>query len=124
MPFQYILANLLAQNEGAVGVLFLDDSGETIDVACSEFSPYQMKVVGAYIGIYLRQTEQFLQDVGYGGTRWLHVEKEALHLYARPLPDGYYVVLVQRSPALSSRARRTLDDACDQLARELFARSG
>ena len=33
MPFQYVLANLLAKNEGAVGVLFLDDSGETIDLS-------------------------------------------------------------------------------------------
>ena len=27
MPFQYVLANLLAQNEGAVGVLFLEKRG-------------------------------------------------------------------------------------------------
>lgn len=54
MPFQYILANLLAHNDGAVGVLFLDDTGETVDFACSDYSPYQMRVVGAYVGIYLR----------------------------------------------------------------------
>jgi hypothetical protein len=120
MPYQYILGNLLAKNEGAVGVLFLDDSGETIDVACSEFSPYQMKVVGAYVGIYLRQAQQFLEEVGKGAAEWMHIEKEALHIYARMLPDNYYVVLVQRSPALSGRARRTLDAACDQLSRELF----
>ncbi|KAB2960118.1 MAG: hypothetical protein F9K18_11305 [Thermoanaerobaculia bacterium] len=120
MPYQYILANLLAQNEGAVGVLFLDDAGETIDVACSEFSPFQMRVVGAYVGIYLRQSQKFLEEVGQGAPRWMHIEKEALHVYARPLPDGYYVVLVQRSPALSGRAKRTLDEACEQLGRELF----
>ncbi|KAB2958009.1 MAG: hypothetical protein F9K16_13940 [Thermoanaerobaculia bacterium] len=120
MPYQYILADLLARNEGAVGVLFLDDSGETIDVANSDFSPYQMKVVGAYVGIYLRQAQHFLADSGRGEVRWLHIEKETLHLYARPLPDGYYVVLVQRCPGLSGRARRTLDAACSQLSRELF----
>ena len=120
MPYHYVLANLLAHNEGAVGVLFLDDSGETVDLACSEFSPYQMKVLGAYVGIYLRQAQQFLGEVGQGRTCWLHIEKEALHLYARPLPDGYYVVLVQRSPALTGRAHRTLDLACEQLSRELF----
>lgn len=123
MPYQYILGNLLAQNEGAVGVLFLDDSGETIDVACSEFSPYQMKVVGAYVGIYLRQAQQFLEETGKGAAEWIHIEKESLHIYARLLPDNYYVVLVQRSPALTGRARRTLDAACDQLARELFGTS-
>jgi hypothetical protein len=123
MPYQYLLADLLARNEGAVGVLFLDDSGETVDVACSEFSPYQMRVVGAYVGIYLRQAEQFLSDIGEGPPQWLHVEKESLHLYARPLPDGYYLLLVQRSPALAGRARRSLDAVAAQLSRELFGTS-
>lgn len=120
MPYQYILANLLAKNEGAVGVLFLDDAGETIDVACSDFSPFQMRVVGAYVGIYLRQAHKFLEEIGQGVPHWMHIEKESLHLYARTLPDGYYVVLVQRSPALCGRAQRTLDQACEQLGRELF----
>jgi len=123
MPYHYILANLLARNEGAVGVLFLDDSGETVDLAVAESSPYQMRVVGAYVGIYLRQMEQFLLAEGHGEPRWLHVEKEGLHLYAVPLPDGYYLVLVQRAPALAAAARRSLEEARDHLARELFAAS-
>lgn len=123
MPFQYVLANLLAQNEGAVGVLFLDDTGETVDFACSEFSPYQMRVVGAYVGIYLRQTERFLSSATLGGARFLHVEKDNLHLYTMPLPDSYYLVLVQRRPALTAIARRTMEDACEQLQRALFVRN-
>ena len=120
MPYHYILGNLLAKNEGAVGVLFLDDSGETVDLACSEYSPYQMKVLGAYVGIYLRQMEAFLGDARCGPARWLHVEKDELHLYVMPLPDGYYLVLVQRAPGLAARAHRMLLDAREQLTRELF----
>jgi hypothetical protein len=123
LPFQYVLANLLAQNEGAVGVLFLDDTGETVDFACSEFSPFQMRIVGAYVGIYLRQTERFLASSALGGARFLHVEKDNLHLYTMPLPDGYYLALVQRRPALTAKARRTMEDACAQLQRELFVRN-
>ena len=41
MPFHYILANLIANNEGSVGALFLDPTGETIDLACTEITPYQ-----------------------------------------------------------------------------------
>ena len=37
-----------------------------------------------------------------------------------PLPDGYYLVLVQRRPALAGLARRTMEEACDQLQRALF----
>ena len=124
MPYHYILAKLLAANEGAVGVLFLDDSGETVDLAVAEMSPYQMRVVGAYVGIYLRQMENFLRSEDHGAPRWLHIEKDALHIYAVPLPDGYYLVRVQRAPALAAAARRALEEAAEHLARELFAVHG
>ncbi len=123
MPFQYILANLLAQNDGAVGVLFLDETGETVDFACSDYSPYQMRVVGAYVGIYLRQSDAFLASTNLGKAMFLHVEKEGLHLYTMPLPDGYHVVLVQRRPAVVALARRTMEKACDELQRALFVQS-
>lgn len=121
MPFQYILANLLANSPGAVGVLFLDESGETVDLACSEISPYQMRVIGAYLGIYLRQVEQLAVRAEIGKPQWLHIEKETLNFYAMPLPDGYYAVLVQRQPAVVALAQRNLAEACELLRRELFA---
>ncbi|HXO20747.1 MAG TPA: hypothetical protein VOA87_12590 [Thermoanaerobaculia bacterium] len=120
MVFQYILANLLANNEGAVGVLFLDGSGETVDLACSEFTPYQMRVLGAYLGIYLRRLEKVLANNDLGRPRLIHIEKQTVHIYAMPLPDGYYLGLVQRHPALVARARLSMEDAVSQLQRELF----
>jgi hypothetical protein len=119
MPFQYILANLLAQT-GAVGVLFLDNTGETVDVACSDFTPYEMRVLGAYLGIYLRQVATFAASQDLGEARLVHVEKERLHIYALPLPEGYYLVLVQRRPALVGKARLHLDAAGEQLVQALF----
>ncbi len=118
--FDYVLANLLANNERAVGALFLDDSGETVGMACSEFTPYQMRVVGAYVGIYLRQLEQMLAASSQGRPELVHIEKDALHVHVLPLPDGYYLALVQRRPALVARARSTLRDAGEQIRRELF----
>jgi hypothetical protein len=120
LPYHYILGNLLSRNDGAVGVLFLDDSGETVDLACSEYTPYQMRVVGAYFGIYLRQLERFLAGADLGVPRLVHVEKDALHFHAMALPEGYYLVLVQRQPALVALARESLIDAADHLRRELF----
>lgn len=122
--FQYVLANLLAANEGAVGVLFLDGTGETVDLACSDFGHYEMRVIGAYLGIYLRQLDRFLANGGNGADlgrpRMIHIEKRAVHIYAMALPDGYYLALVQRHPALVARARQTLEQAVDQLRSELF----
>lgn len=119
MAFQYILRNLLAAADGAVGVLFLDEGGETVDVACSEFTPYQMRVVGAYFGIYLRQLDRVCQGV-LGAPRLVHIEREGLHLHAMALPDGYYLVLVQRRPGQVAMARAQLEKAGEDVRREVF----
>ncbi len=120
MPFQYTLANLLAHNEGALAVLFLDETGETVELQCAEFTHYQMKLAGAYIGIYLRQLAEVLSGADLGTPEVLHIEREDLHLYATPLPEGYYLVLIQRRPALVARARETLLIARDEIARAIF----
>jgi hypothetical protein len=119
--FQYVLANLLANNDHAVGALFLDGSGETVDLACSEFSPYEMRVIGAYLGIYLRQLEKLLANNELGEPRMVHIEKKAVHIYVVPLPEGYHLALVQRHPAMVAQARASLTDAVEQLKRELFS---
>jgi hypothetical protein len=121
MVYQYVLANLLANNDHALGALFLDGSGETVDLACGTgFTPYEMRVIGAYLGIYLRQLEKVLANNDLGEPRMIHIEKRALHIYVVPLPDGYHLALVQRHPALVARARQSLDAAVEQLRRELF----
>ena len=121
MAFEYVLANLLANTERAVGVMFLDESGETVDMACSEFTPYQMRVVGAYLGIYLRQLGILAESKVIGPAELLHIEKEEIHLFAAPLADGYYLALIQRRPAVVARTLRSLRAARDELVREIFS---
>ena len=120
MPFQYTLANLLAKNDGALAVIFLDETGETVDLACADRAPYQMRLAGAYMGIYLRQLEAVLDKTPMGKTEFLHIERDGAHFFATTLPDGYYLVLVQQRPALVARARQTLFEARDELTREIF----
>ena len=120
MPYEYILANLLAENEKAVGVLFLDDAGETVDLSCVELSPNEMRLLGAYVGIYLRQLQRFLEADEFGEVRYLHIENHGLHIYALPLSDGYFIVLAQRTPSITGTAVRSLERAGVQLMRELF----
>jgi hypothetical protein len=121
LPFQYILANLLAANEGATGVLFLDDAGETVDLACAAAAkPYDLRVMGAYLGIYLRQIEGVAEAGRLGTPRMIHIERGGLHVYAIPLPEGYHVALVQRRPGMVARARRSLESAAGQLRDEFF----
>lgn len=120
MPYEYILANLLAENQGAVGALFLDESGETVEVACVDHDPSEMKLLGAYVGIYLRQIARFLEPEDFGELEALHIESQNLHVFARPVAEGYFLVLAQRAPALTALAERSLARASSQLVRELF----
>ena len=124
MPFQYILGNLLADLDGAVGALFFDEAGETIDLASSELAPDELRVLGAYLGISLRQLRRALGDVGVGGPRLLHVERSGLHVHAITFPEGYTLAVVQRPPGLAARTRRGLEAAAAQITREVFSGGG
>ena len=120
MPFQYVLANLLADNPDAEAVLFLDDAGETVDFACADQSPFEMRLLGAYLGIYLRLIGELISAARLGATRLFHIERTRYHLHLIALPDGYYLVLVQRRPARVGSARRSLQAAAEQLKSEVF----
>lgn len=120
MPFQYVLANLLADHPDAIGAIFLDDGGETVDFACAEGTPYEMRLLGAYLGIYLRQVGAIADAAELGRIRWLHVERRHRHLHVAVLPDDYYLVLVQRCPAQVASARESLQRAARQIAAEVF----
>jgi predicted regulator of Ras-like GTPase activity (Roadblock/LC7/MglB family) len=100
--------------------MFLDGTGETVDLACADFSPYEMRIIGAYLGIYLRQLERLVVQNDLGEPRMIHIEKRDLHIFVVPLPEGYHLALVQRQPALVGKARQTLAEAVEQLKRELF----
>jgi hypothetical protein len=118
--YQYVLANLVANNQDCLGVLFLDASGETVEMACAGLAPYEMRVLGAYLGIHLRQLEKILLGKHLGLPVLVHIEESAAHVYAVPLPDGYYLAMVQRQPALVARTRASLEEAVRQLTHELF----
>ena len=120
MPFRYVLADLLAKVPGAVGVLFLDDSGETIDVATTEYSPEDLKVFAAYFGITLRQTRSLLAPLAFSKADLIHLRQGDVNVHAVCLPDEYYLVLFQHFPSSTAVARRFLRAAVVDLERELF----
>ncbi len=120
MPFRYILADLLAGVPGAVAVIFLDDSGETIDVATTDYSPEELKIFGAYLGISLRQARTLLEPTEFGGLDLIHIRWGHVNVHAVCLPDEYYLVLLQSAPAPTGLARRHMKTAVAALERELF----
>jgi hypothetical protein len=79
-----------------------------------------MRLLGAYLGIYLRQVGDIVRRAELGSVHGFHIERRRRHLHVAVLPDGYYLVLVQRHPARVATARESLRHAAMQIAREVF----
>jgi predicted regulator of Ras-like GTPase activity (Roadblock/LC7/MglB family) len=120
MPFQYVLANLLSRTPDALGVIFLDDCGETVELASVEWAPFDLRVIGAYLGIYLRQTGAVLEESFLGTPQLVHIEHDNVHLHLMPLPDGYYLALLQKTPTILASTRHAMEQAAEELRREVF----
>jgi hypothetical protein len=119
MPFNYLLTNLMVDVPEAVGVIFLDDEGETVDFVTRHGEPFDLKVEGAYQGIFTRRLGSTFARAGIGDLECFVVEGTELATLTHLLPDGYYVVLVARNPVARARAQHHLRRMARILAREL-----
>lgn len=120
MDFEYVLAELLSRVEGALGVLFLDWEGEAVDVLGSTGSIHDIKVLGAYQGIFLAQLRGHCDALGLGSCRELGLRIGSETFLTRPLPEGYYLTLILGEDALVGRARREMDHAVERMTEILF----
>jgi len=119
MPFNYLLTNLLVDVPEALGAIFLDDDGETVDYVTRHGEPFDLKVEGAYQGIFTRQLRSALAAVDSDRLELFVIEDTELATLTHLLPDGYYVVLVARPPVARARAQHHLSRAAHLIAREL-----
>ena len=119
MPFNYLLTNLLVDVPEAVGAIFLDDEGETVEFVTRHGEPFDLKVEGAYQGIFTRQLGSTTASAGIGELEFFMVEGEGMATLTHVLPAGYYVVLVARRPIARARAQHHLRQAAKLLALEL-----
>lgn len=121
MPFHYILNDLIAGVEGAEAVVFIDEEGEAVDAVTRELEPGTVRLTGAYLGIALRQVERTLGDAGLGSPQVIQVVRGRHNLYLATLPEGYFLALLQRRPAVAGRARARLAKAAAGLAEAVFS---
>ena len=119
MPFNYLLTNLLVDVPEAIGVIFLDYDGETVDFVTRHGEPFDLKVEGAYQGIFTRQVNSTVHSAGIGALECFVIEGDDLATLTHILPAGYYVVLVARRPVARARAQHHLSQTAKMLAREI-----
>jgi hypothetical protein len=117
MPFHYLLTNLLVDVPSAIGAIFLDSEGEAVEWVTRHGDPYQLKVEGAYHGIFKRQVEALGEELG--AVTAYSIEGDQLVALTHALPDGYYVVLVLDRSGSRAHAMFHLRRTARVLAREI-----
>ena len=119
MGFQKILRRAVEQTEGAVGAMFVDFQGETVDSASSSLSRYDLGVFGAYQGIYLDRLRQLCRNTSYGRPIRFKIGcREAIFLnYV--VTDEYYIVLILTPVANEGYAWRVLERCREEILEEM-----
>ncbi|HVS30019.1 MAG TPA: hypothetical protein VMS98_01070 [Thermoanaerobaculia bacterium] len=122
MAFRRILRSLVATTHGALGAIFLDFEGETVEVVTErplDADDHDLKVIGAYQGIFLKRLRDIAARLPVGKPLRFKIEFDRLATLACDLKDGYYLVLVIDHEANEGVAWRRLESCRDQVLREM-----
>ena len=120
MPFNYLLTNLLVDVPHAVGAIFVDPEGESVEWVTRHGDPFDLKVEGAYHSIFMRRLEEITTGSMAGPIESFILEGSDLITLTQALPDGYYVVLVVDRNCSRAQALHRLRRAAEVIAREIF----
>ena len=122
MPFLRILHELVSSTNGALGAIFLDQEGETVEVLTDrplEADDNDLKVIGAYSGIFLTRLRNMCSDTGIGRLDRFKIDFDATTILTCDLKDGYYVVLLVDASANEGMAWQRLVACRDRLLGEM-----
>ena len=112
--FRMILDELLATTSDAFAAIFLDYEGETVQLVCDrDISDHDLRIVGAYQGIFLGQLRELCAKTKIGTPHRFKIEFKDTMFLSCDLKDGYYLVLLLDSRANEGAAWRQLD-VCKQ----------
>ena len=118
MPFQKILTDVIESVDGAVAALFVDHTGEAVQIV-GDLPAWDMKVIGAYQGIFLSQLAAVCAGLEQGAPRRLKVEWERSTILNWAIDDEYYLVLVLRSGSNEGLAWRALGKGRERVLEEM-----
>ena len=118
--FRLILDELLVTTHGALAALFLDFEGETVELVCDrDLSDHNLRILGAYQGIFLGQLRAMCANAGAGEPRRFKLQFAEKSVLSYDVKDGYYVVLLVDSSFNEGMAWRRLERCREKLLAEM-----
>lgn len=119
MPFQYLLTNLLVDVKGAHGAIFLDWEGEAVELVTRQATPYELKLEGAYHGIFLKRLQKMSEQLGSGAVLSLTLVGRHLKAIGQNLKGGYYLLVLLEPAVPLAHAMRAVQRTAEALNREI-----
>jgi len=119
MSFQVILKKLMESVPGAIGAVFADYEGESVDQVSRNGDSYHVRFMGAHYGILLESTKRISTATDTGKAMSLTIKTEKIDYFTAPVYDGYFVVLAVDTGSPPVRAYLALDRAIQSLRIEM-----
>ena len=122
MGFRDILADLLQATRGAIGAAFLDSEGESVEVASArpfDTDDHELRVIGAYAGIFLSHLRRVAEATESGASRRFKIDFAATTIFCSDLGDGYYLVVVVDASAVEGTVWQALEQCRASLLAEM-----
>jgi predicted regulator of Ras-like GTPase activity (Roadblock/LC7/MglB family) len=119
VPFQYLLTNLVVDVPGAHGAIFVDPEGEAVDFVARRTTPYELKLEGAYHGIFLRRAGQLARLVSGGDLLHVAIRGRKMQAMSLVLAGGYYLVLVMEPGSPRAVAAAAMQRTAEALNQEI-----
>jgi hypothetical protein len=118
--FRLILDELLVTTHGALAALFLDWEGETVELVCDrDLSDHQLRILGAYQGIFLTRLRTMCSHIGAGTPLRFKIEFDEMSVMSYDIKDGYFIVLLLERSFNEGVAWRRMEKCRERLIGEM-----
>jgi hypothetical protein len=121
--FRDILQDVLHATHGAIGATFLDSEGETVEVVTVrpfDIGDHDMRVIGAYAGIFFSQLRRIAEAIDGGAVRQFKFDFAASTIFCCDLNGDYYLVLVVDADTVEGTAWQALEQCRTALRGEIL----
>ena len=122
MSFRDILLDVLQRTGGAIGAAFVDSEGESVEVVSArpfDTDDHELRIIGAYAGIFLSQLRRIAESTGIGAAQRYKIDFAASRIFCCDLKDGYYLVVVVDAGAVEGVVWQGLERCRDALLGEM-----
>jgi hypothetical protein len=122
VTFRDILLAALEPMPGAIGAAFLDSEGESVDVASSrpfESGDHELRVIGAYAGIFLSQLRRIAEATEGGQVVRFKLDFVASRIFCCDLKDGYYLAFLAGESAVEALVWKGMQTCREALLAEM-----